>query len=90
MLATLGSLGAILLAFRFNVFILLPAILFGWMVALVNGVVTASPGASIAFQMALVAVALQLGYVAGIIIKWAVLASRHESGKPAMVPDGTF
>ena len=92
MLATLGSLAAILLAFRFNVIILLPAILFGWMVALVNGVVTASPGASIAFQMALVAVALQLGYVAGIIIKWAVLASRHrhESGTPAMVPDGTF
>src|SRR5579862_7620115 len=92
MLATLGSLGATMLAFRFNVIILLPAILFGWVVALVNGVVTASPGASIALQMALVAVALQVGYVAGIVLKWAVLASRrrHESGKPAMVPDGTF
>jgi hypothetical protein len=81
-----------MLAFRFNVFILLPAILFGWMVALVNGVVTASSGTSIAFQMALVAVTLQLGYVAGIVLKWAVLAGqrRQASGKPAMVPDGTF
>jgi hypothetical protein len=58
----------------------------------VNGVVTATPGASIAFQMALVAVVLQLGYVAGIVVKWALLASqrRHGSGKPAMVSDGTF
>jgi hypothetical protein len=92
MLAILGSLGATMLAFRFNVIILLPAILFGWMVAFVHGLVTASPGASIAFQMALVAVALQVGYVAGIVLKWAVLASRrrHESSKPAMVSDGTF
>ena len=92
MLAILGSLGATMLAFRFNVIILLPAILLGWMVAFVNGVVTASSGASIAFQMALVAVALQVGYVGGFVVKWAVLASRrrHESGKPAMVPDGTF
>jgi hypothetical protein len=92
MLAILGSLGATMLAFRFNVIILLPAILFGWMVAFVYGLVTASSGASIAFQMALVAVALQVGYVAGIVLKWAVLASRrrHESGKPAMVSDGTF
>jgi uncharacterized membrane protein YhaH (DUF805 family) len=92
MLVLLGSLGATLLAFRFNVIILLPAILLGWMVALVNGVVTASPDASIAYQMALVAVALQLGYMAGIVLKWAMLASRrhHESGKSALVPDGTF
>jgi hypothetical protein len=93
MLVTLGFLGAAtLVAFRFNVIILLPAILFGWMVALVNGVVTASSGGSIAFQMALVAVALQLGYMAGFVLKWAMLASRHRhgSGKSAMLPDGTF
>ena len=92
MLAILGSLAGIVLAVRFNVIILLPAILLGWMVALVNGVVTASSGASIALQMALVAVVLQLGYMAGIVLKWAMLASRrhHESSKSAMVPDGTF
>lgn len=89
MLAILGTVGGIVLAFRFNVIILLPAIPCGWMVTLVIGVVTASSGASIAFQMALVAVALQLGYVAGAVLKCAVLANRR-SGKPAMVPDGTF
>ena len=92
MLAILGSLAGIVLVFRFNVIILLPAVLFGWTVALVSGVVTASSGASIALQMVLVAVGLQLGYAAGIVFKWAVLASRsrHEAHKSAMVPDGTF
>src|ERR1700692_3151683 len=92
MLTILGFLGAIVLAFRFNVVILLPAILVGWMLALTSGVMNASSGASIAFQMALVAVALQLGYVAGIVLKWADLVSRHhgDSGKPAMLSDRTF
>lgn len=92
MLVIFGSLAGTALAFRFNVIVLLPVILFGWMVALVSGAATASSGASIMFQMVLVAVALQLGYVAGIVLKWAVLASmgRHESVKHAMVHDSTF
>ena len=92
MLAILGSLGGIVLAFRFNVIILLPAILFGWLAVLADGLVNANSGASIAFHMALIAVALQFGYMAGIGLKWAVLVSRHrrESGKPAMVPEATF
>ena len=92
MLAILGTVGGMVLAFRFNVLILLPAIVFGWMVTLVSGVVTAGSGTSIALQMALVAVAFQLGYVTGAVLKCAMLASgrRHESGKPAMVRDGTF
>jgi hypothetical protein len=92
MLAILGSVGGMVLAFRFNVVILLPAILFGWMAALVSGVVNASSGASIAFHMALIAVALQFGYMAGIVLQWAVLVSRHrrESGKSATVPEATF
>lgn len=92
MLAILGTVGGMVLAFRFNVIILLPAIVFGWIVTLVSGVVTASSGSSIAFQMVLVAVALQLGYVTGAVLKCAMLATgrRHESGKPAMVRDGTF
>jgi hypothetical protein len=91
-LTILGFLGAAVLAFRFNVIILAPAILFGWMVALVDGLVTASSAAAITFHMVLVASALQFGYLAGIVLKWAVLASGHgrETGKPAMVPDGTF
>ena len=92
MLTILGFLGATVLAFRFNVIILLPAILFGWMAVLVSGILTASSGASIALHMVLVAIALQVGYLAGIIFKWALLTSRRRSlsNKPAMVPDGTF
>lgn len=78
MLAFLGSLGAILLALRFNVIILLPAILFGWAVALVNGIVSASSGTSIVLQMVLVAVALQIGFVGALILKWAVLVGRRQ------------
>lgn len=91
MLAALGSLG-VTMAFRFNVIILLPAIFLGWMVALLHGVATSSSAASIALQMVLVAVVLQLGYVLGILLKWALLAGqrRHEADKPAVVPDGTF
>ncbi len=92
MLAILGLLGAIILALRFNVIILLPAILFGWAVALVNGVMTASSGTSIMFQMVLVAVALQLGFVGALVLKWAVLAGRHHprAGKATATPGGAF
>ena len=81
-----------MLAFRFNIFILLPAILLGWMMVLVNGVLTGSSGASIAFHLVLVAIVLQVGYLAGILLKWALLASRRRSwsDKPAAVSDGTF
>ena len=81
LLAILISLGAMTLGLRFNVLILLPAILFGWAVALVMGLVTASSGGSIIFQMALVAVALQLGFAGALVLKWAVLVGLHP--KPA-------
>ena len=93
MLTILGFLGATMLAWRFPVLVLLPAIMFGWMLVLVSGLLTASSGASIMLHMVLVAVAMQLGYLAGIILKWALLAawrygwSTHY--KP-MMPDGTF
>lgn len=91
MLALLGSLGAILLALRFNVIVLVPAILFGWVVALVNGMVSASSGSSIIFQMALIAVALQFGFVGALLIKWAMLVSRRQDqAANAALPDGTF
>jgi hypothetical protein len=92
MLTILGFLGATMLAFRFNVFILLPAILLGWMMVLVNGVLSGSSGASIALHLVLVAILLQVGYMTGIILKLVLLASRRRSwsDKPAAVPDGTF
>lgn len=92
MLTILTFLGGIVLALRFNVLILLPTILFGWMLMLVGGVVAGSSGSSIALRMALVTIVLQVGYLAGIVLKWAWLASRRRSWseKPAVVSDGTF
>jgi hypothetical protein len=92
MLAILGFLGATVLSFRFNMFILLPAILLGWTLVLVSGLANGNSGASIALQMAAAAVVLQLGYLSGIVVKWALLASRAStwSEKPAAVPDRLF
>jgi hypothetical protein len=91
MLAILGFLATVL-SFRFNMFILLPAILLGWMLVLVSGIVHGGSGAAIALQLVLVAIVLQFGYLAGIILKWALLAGwrRNWSDKPAALPDGTF
>jgi hypothetical protein len=88
----LGFLGTTVLALRFNVAILLPAIVIAWMLVLVNGILTASSGASITSHIVLVAIVLQLGYMAGIIFKWTLLARRRHSwsAKPAPMPDGTF
>jgi hypothetical protein len=92
MLTILAFLGGTLLAFRFNVLILLPTIPFGWMLVLVGGVVAGSSGSSIALRMALVTIVLQVGYMAGIVLIWAWLVSWHRSWseKPAVVPNGTF
>jgi len=92
MLTMLGFLGATVLAFRFNVLILLPSTLFGWLVVVVCGVATASSGMSIVSNLVLVAVALQFGYLFGFVFKWGTLASRRRSFlvKSAAVPDSTF
>ncbi len=92
MLAMLGFFGATLLAFRFSVFILLPAILSGWLLTLVCEASTANTLTHTALQMVLVTTVLQLGYVAGIILKSALLANRSRgwSKKSTMVPDCTI
>jgi hypothetical protein len=89
MLAILGFLFATVLSFRFNMFILLPAILLGWMLVVVDGLLNANSGVSIALQMVLVAVVLQLGYVGGIVLKWALLSARRGSWseKATAVPE---
>ena len=71
MLTILCFLGGTALAFRFNVLILLPTILFGWMLVLVSGIMAGASGSSIAFRMALVTIVLQVGYLAGIVLIWS-------------------
>jgi hypothetical protein len=98
MLTIFCFLGAIVLAFRFNVLMLVPTMLLAWMFVLAVGMVTASSGSSILLKMVLVAVALQIGYLAGFVFKWGLLASRRGiwSGKKvakaraSAAPDGAF
>ena len=83
------------LPFRFNVYILLPIILFGWTLACAFGMVTASSGASIAIKLLLFAVVVQIGYMVGIVLKWAQRARAlnrrpYWSEKASVTPDGTF
>jgi hypothetical protein len=79
-LTILGLLCGIVLSFRFSVLILIPTILFGWMLTLAAGLATGSGIGAIAFDIVAVTIALQLGYGGGIAAKWAVLTSQ---GRPA-------
>ena len=92
MLTIFGFLAGMVMAFRFNVFILVPTILFGWGLVLVGGLITSSPIASIALTVVLVTLTLQIGYLAGFVFKWALLVSRRRnwSDKPVIVSDGRF
>jgi hypothetical protein len=91
MLIALGFLSA-MLAFRFSVLILLPAILLAWLPVLVRGIAIGSSGSSIALHMVLAAFVLQLGYLAGILLKWALLASHRHIGveNTTIAPEATF
>jgi hypothetical protein len=95
MLTIFGFLAATVLPFRFNVLILVPAFLVGWLLVLIVGLATMSSVSSIALNMLLVPFALQIGYLAGIVLKWALLASGlnrrlNWSDKPAVKRDSTF
>ena len=76
LLTILGLLCGIVLSVRFDVLILLPAILRGWLLAVVGGFVAGSTGTSIILGMVLVATALQGGYGLGIVGQWALRSHR--------------
>ena len=76
LLTILGLLCGIVLSVRFDVLILLPAILLGWLLAVVGGLIVGSTGMSIVLGMVLVATALQGGYVLGIVGQWALRSHR--------------
>ena len=76
LLTILGLLCGIVLSVRFDFLILLPAILLGWLLAVIGGLIMGSTGASIIFEMVMVATALQGGYVLGIVGQWALRSHR--------------
>jgi len=91
LLIILSFLSAVLLSVRFDMFILLPAILLGWLAAIIGGVATGGSFGSILIEMVLVAVALQVGYVGGVVGQWLMKAQpgvRHRwSEKSAAAAD---
>jgi len=94
LLTILALLCGIVLSFRFEVLILLPATLLGWLLAVIGGIVMGSTGTSIAFGMVMTTAALQGGYVLGIAGQWALRSQRalpqRRSEKTTAVPDSAF
>jgi hypothetical protein len=77
MLATiLGILCGMVLGFRFKVLILAPVIALGWAFAVGAGLLSDASWTAIALTMALIAIAVQSGYVAGIVLRRLLVAAR--------------
>ena len=94
LLTILGLLCGMVLSVRFDVLILLPAILLGWLLAVAGGLIVGSTGMSIIFGMVMVAAALQGGYVLGIVGQWALRSHRalpqSWPEKTVAAPDSAF
>ena len=80
MLVILGFLAGTVLAFRFTVFILVPAILVGCFLGLATGVVSGSGAGPTALTMAATAIALQLG------CRTAIFAARQNAAHRNQLP----
>lgn len=91
LLIILGFLCAVLLSVRFDMFILLPATILGWALAVAGGILSGASFGSILIDMMLVAIALQVGYVGGIVGQWLMgsksALSARWSGKSAAATD---
>ena len=94
LLTILGLLCGVLLSVRFDFLILLPAILLGWLLAVVGGLASGGTVVSILLGMILVATALQGGYITGIVGQWALRSYRPANQswpeKATAAPDRVF
>ena len=96
LLTILGFLCGVVLSVRFDVLILLPAILLGWVLVIIGavGAVGGGNGMSILLGMVTVAAALQGGYITGIVGQWGLRSSRvvpqSWPEKSAAAPDSAF
>jgi hypothetical protein len=71
-LAIISIIAGAVLGLRYNALVLLPAITFAMLFALIAGVLRADGVRSIVFMMTLLSVAVQLGYLAGAAISTVV------------------
>jgi hypothetical protein len=88
-LLIIGTSAGILLGLRFKTLVLCPAIIVAAIAMAGIGIASGNPIRSIAFDIGLVAVALQTGYAVGCIIRLPLLATvrpRHLSSAPLPLP----
>ena len=76
-LASIGVLAGALLAQRFKVFVLAPATLIAMLAAAAAGIAYGEGIASILLGAALTAIGLQLGYLAGAGLQFAIQSTRQ-------------
>lgn len=73
-LAIISVVAGAALGLRYNALVLVPAVMFAMLFALIVGIARADSFWSVAFLMLLLAVAVQLGYLAGVAV-YAVIES---------------
>jgi hypothetical protein len=76
LLAILGFLCGMVLGFRFKALVLVPTIALGWALAVTTGALGGDAWSSIALTMAAVALAVQAGYIGGIVVRRLMVAAR--------------
>ena len=80
-LAILGFLCGVILALRFNVFVLIPAIFLGSIVAIGSSLAVGATIGTMSLSVVLVITALQLGYLFGSFARYALLARMIRNGR---------
>ena len=71
--AIVGTLVGAVFGLRFNMFILVPVMGFAWTAVVADGVARGNSGWQLAAALALVAASLQLGYLAGSVLRFVMV-----------------
>jgi hypothetical protein len=71
-LAIISALAGIALGLRYKVLILVPAVIFAMIFAVIVGVAHADRFWSVVLTMAILATAVQFGYLAGVVLRVAI------------------
>jgi hypothetical protein len=80
MLATISALAGAVLAQRFKVLVLAPAILFGLVTQVAGGIAHGEAISSIILASAVVATSLQLGYFGGLALRFSCTNAKMVAG----------
>jgi hypothetical protein len=86
---------ALVASFRFPLPIIIPAILFDWLVIFIGGIAEGASVTSIALCVGSTSIAIQAGYMSGIGLQWLLGAGGQFLGrswgeKPTIARDGAF